>query len=178
MTPCHFVCRLIDQLTAILEPVASSTAPPAVAAAAAAAEASAHDAETAAVAAASRLATFFPQTHLLRLTQTALSCVQPDSHPDISTEGSRQGHIATLGLDLAEALIGIWTEKEGGSVASKDLHRDTGQEEEDWDQGGRAVWGNIVTGLLRMALSRGATTGADELLLKALRKSNTASLDR
>lgn len=163
-------CRLISQLTAILDQVSSSTAAAAVAVS---------DIELAAVAAASRLAIFFPQTHLLTLSQTALSCNEPEAASDSSIESSNQSCMVKLGLDLAEALITTWTEK-----TDEELHRGTVPEGEDWDKGSGAAWSHIIKGLLRLALVRGAAasssaeTEVDVLLLKALQTNHALAFDR
>lgn len=169
-----FVCRLISQLTAVLDQVSSPTA------AASAAAVAASDTELAAVAAAaSHLAIFFPQTRLLTLSQIALSCIELEPVSDSSRGGSKQGCIAKLGLDLVEALITSWTQKKDGQ-----LQRGSYLDEEDWNERSVAAWSDIIKGLIRMALMRGAAasnsaeTAADVLLLKALRKHHFSASHR
>lgn len=166
-----FVCRLISRLTAVLDQVLPPTA------AASAAAVTASDAELAAVAAAaSHLAIFFPQTHLLTLGQIALSCIELEPVSDSSIRASTQSCIAKLGLDLAEALIATWTPKQ--------LQRGSYLEEEDWNERNVAARSDIIKGLIRMALMRGAAasssaeTAADVLLLKALRKHHSSASHR
>ena len=168
------VCRLISQLTAVMDQVSSSKA------AASAAAVAASDTELAAVAAAaSRLAIFFPQTHLLTLGQIPLSCIELEPASDSSIRASKQSCIARLGLDLAEALITTWTQKKDGL-----LQRGSYLDEEDWNERSVAAWSDIIKGLIRMALMRGAAasnsaeTAADVLLLKALRKHHSSASHR
>lgn len=163
-----FACRLISQLIAVLDQAASSTA--------AAAAIVASDTESAAVAAASRLAIFLPHTHLLTLTHTALSCVEPALGSSSISESSKEDCMAKLGLNLAEALISTWSENHG-----EEVYMGIGLEGEQRDEGSKASWSDIIKGLLRMALvcSRGSSeTEADVLLLKALHKSNASAFDR
>lgn len=173
-------CRLINELTAVLQ----QTAPSVPISAATAPAASAHSDASVTLEAACCLALFFPQRHLLTLTQTTLSCVQPaESHPDSSTEASRQSQVAKLGTHLAGALIRRWTEQKNEGVAVEEPHSHAAHREEEWGQGQEAAWGDIVKGLLRTALSGGrAASGspelsADGLLLKTL-CIHTAPLDR
>lgn len=139
----------------------------------------ASDIELAAVAAASRLAIFFPQAHLLTLSQTALGCNEPEAALAFSLEGRNQSCIVKLGLDLAEALINTWTEKK-----DEEVHRGKAPNGEDWDEGSGAAWSHTIKGLLRLALVCGATdsssiqTKVDVLLLKALQKDHALALDR
>lgn len=171
----HHICRLINQLTAVLQQLAASPS-----SSAAAAVAPGDDSVT--VDAACRLALFFPQGDLLTLTQVALSCVQPDSHPDSSIEGYRLSQVAKVGLHLAEALIKIWTEQKGGDVAVEGGHRNAGRKGDERDQGTGAVWVDVAKGLLGTALRCGRAQGSgpeigpDALLLKMLR-SSPASFD-
>ena len=157
----------MSQMTAVLDQVSSSTA----AAPAPAAAVAASDTGLAAVAAASRLAIFFPQTHLLTLTQTVLSCHLPDPSSDSSI-----GCMAKLGLGLAEALISTWTEQKDW-----ELQRSTVPEGADWDDGSGAAWSDIIKGLLRMTLvsaSSSTETEADVLLLTALRQNRSWAFHR